>query len=546
MIRGLELGIQTEQAGEEAAQTRGLSTDGPPVEFSTRVSDRAATNRAPETGEANGRTDRLMVLITTPSKAMIGLYIALCIALMMCFVQGDVLYNAFVANAVARGHPDVYSYFQSNIAIRYIDTVMPPLFYLATGAYLKLLMLIHLDPVSSNPAYLYLRLFNQTKGLGLSAGLLLLKLPNLIAVLAGIPLSVCLAKRSQADSHVVMLLWAASPVLLVTSLMQAQNDAIPAVITLAALVVLSNAVGAGTSSESDGSEAAPTASRPRGMTSSFEWAMILIGLASCFKSYALVLVPVTALVLSNRDLITVIRLGVLGVLPPVLFTLPFVFDHAFMSRVFGAHDDNTLLGASYSGRLPTHPWALTYLGVLLAGWIISRRRVAVIDIVCLWFVSLGMIFVVNWWVPQWVVWLLPMILIFAGRDRLFAWMWLALNALLLTNDLINYPGNMDGAMLMPFYGDRNHPANSHVYDYHLYQLWHLVPAGVIDGLYIVIGAVFLALCVRAAQWLIAGASVPREQTRLSELLPSARLAALIAPTLLLPYITVMVIQRLVA
>ena len=455
--------------------------------------------------------------LTAPSKPLLALYGILAAGFMVCFLQGDVLYNAFVANALALGHVNVYSYFQSHPAIRYIDTVMPPLFYVVTGAYLKLLMLIHLDPVSSNPADLYLRLVGHHKGIQFSLGLLALKIPNLAAVIAGVFLSRRLALLTDADEGVVSLLWVASPALIVTALMQAQNDAIPAAITLAALVALK--------------------------TKSPVWTMLLLGLAACFKSYALVLVPVTALLLSNRNVLTTIRYGLLGIIPPAVAALPFL-GSAFIGRVLGAHDGNTLFGTSYTGRLPTHLWPVIYVGVLIMAWIMSKQNVDLIDLISLWFITLGMIFVVNWWVPQWVVWLLPMAIVFAARDRIFAWMWLATNALVLAHDLINFPGNMDGAMLMPFYGDKHHSANSHVYDYHLYQLWHIVPYAVLDGVYIALGVAFLALTVRAVQWAVARRHVLEEERTL-DLVPNVAMAALIGPLLLAPYIGVMIAQRLV-
>jgi len=464
----------------------------------------------------HGRAEAIVTFVTTPRAPLLLVYAALATGAMMLFAQGDVLYNAFVANKVALGHLQVYAYFSSTRILKPIDTVMPPLFYLVTGLYLKILMLAHLDPVTVHPHHLYVSLFGHNGGIYFSLGLLLLKMPNLVAVIVGISLAAKLARDADADSRVATLLWAASPILIVTALMQAQNDAIPAAITIAALVAL----------------------RSRGVA----WTMLLIGLAACFKTYALVLIPVTALLLSNRDFITAVKYCVLGALPPVIVALPFL-GHDFLHRIFGAHDGGTLYASSYIGRMPTHLWPIGYLGILVLAWVVGKRRADIVDVLSLWFLALGLIFVINWWVPQWIMWLLPAVIIFAARDRIFAWAWVVAIAAVLANNLFNFPANMDGGMLMPIYGDHNHPAASHYYAYHVYLLYKIIPYDIRDGVYIVSGIAFLTLCVRALQWLVARAQLLEVEARMSAF-PGPAIAALVGPLLLIPYVAVMVAQRL--
>jgi hypothetical protein len=479
----------------------------------------------PDVDGPSPAVDRLLTLLTTPNPVLLAMYAGLAAAFMMAFVQGDILYNSLVADQIARGHLDVYAYFATTRKFAWLDTVMPPLYYLVTAAYLKLLMMVHLDPVTTQVRHFETVVFGIHHGLAFSFGLLLVKIPNLIAVIVGLFLAQKLARDAGADWRVVALLWAASPAMIVTALMQAQNDPVAATVTLGALV----------------------AYRARGPT----WVMLLLGLAGCFKTYALILVPVTALVLSKRNLLATVKYGLVGIVAPVITALPFMIDnaHYFLHRMVGAHDGGTLFGTAYTGRLPTHLWPIFYVGVLLLAWWFSARPVRVTDLLGLWFLALAPIFIVNWWVPQWIAWLLPMAIIFAASDRLFAVLWLAVNALVLANDLFNFPANMDGGLLMPIFGEHHHPPSSHYYAYHLYLLYRIVPYVFRDGVYILIGVAFIALCIRVIQWLLSPFDARHPQARRpgwgGVSLPSTAVAALVAPLLLVPYVAVMVVQRLV-
>lgn len=459
---------------------------------------------------------RIVLRLTAHSPLLALAYVGLAVAFMMFFLEGDILYNSFVANQVARGHLDVYSYFSSRPDLQGIDTVMPPLYYLSAGLYLKILSLVHLDPAAWNPKFLFVNVFHSHMGIVLMLGLLLLKLPNLAAVAAGVWAVSRMARREGLDRRLVMFLWLASPAVIVTAFMQAQNDVLPAVLTIFALLAY--------------------------QSRRFVWLFLLLGLAASFKTYPLILVAPTALLLGNRNLVTAVRYGFISALPPVLVSLPFM-GGTYLHRVLGAHDGNTLLGAQYTGRLPVHLWVVGYLVILGIAWLRGKGRIELFDVAAIWFLPLSLIFVVNWWVPQWAVWLLPAVVLLAARDRIFAWLWVVANAAVLIDNMLNYPGNMDGGMLEPWYGERNHPANSHFYNYHLFHIGRYLPYAVLDGAYIVCGAIFLALFIRALQWLTARAGMASVDDALPRL-PSTYAAALAGPLLLAPYIGAMVAQRL--
>ena len=448
------------------------------------------------------------------------LIVVYCLAAALCmflFLQSDVLYSAFIANQAALGHIDVYRHFSAVPALRPLDTVMPAPFYLVTGLYLRVLLMLHIDPVTTVPGHVFMTVFGVRSGPSFMAGLFLLKIPNVVALVIGYVFMRKLAALVQANQAIIAILWLASPVIVVTSLMHAMNDGIAAAATAAALWALA---------------------RRSPVTG-----MVLLGLAACFKTYALILIPITALLLSQRSPLVVIKLGVAGVSLPVLTALPFLGPE-FFQRVFHAHDSGTLTAPDTFGRMPTHLWPLAYLSFLVIAWILSKRRVDALDVAALWLLTLGSIFVLSWWVPQWTAWLLPMAVVLAAKDRWMLWSWLAFNATCLANNLVNFPGNMDGGMLAPIFGQGPGHLKGHIYTYHLYLLSTHLSYAVRDAVYLTCAAATLVLLIRAGQWLLA------RQTVVSSAYPQwlaskkGVYAALLGALLLAPYVAAMFAQRI--
>jgi hypothetical protein len=339
------------------------------------------------------------------------------------------MYNAFVANQMALGHVDVYRYFSASRNLHSIDTVMPPLYYLVTAAYLKLLLLLHIDPVTTRRMDMFRVLFGARGGIEFFAGSALIKLPNLIALGAGVLAVRKLASNFAGDEYVMTVLWLGSPILLTASIMQAQNDVIPAACTLGALAAFDR---------------------------DMPWkTMAFLGLAAAFKNYALLLIPVTAVCLAGRDVRTIVRLTLTGIALPLITAAPFA-GREFVTRVFFAHDGNSILTGIHLGSFHVSVFPLAYAFILILAWHWNPPRIEIPDMAAVWLLTLSPIFVVSWWRFQWVVWLVPMAVVLATGDRRVWWIWVSVNALLLVNNLVNLSGNMDGAMLTPVFGYGHH------------------------------------------------------------------------------------------
>lgn len=448
------------------------------------------------------------------AKLLASLYLPLLVLVVLLFKQMDVMYNAFVANQIALGHVDVYRYFSATPVLRSVDTVMPPLYYMVTAAYLKVLLVLHLDPVTTHRMDMFRVLYGHRGGGQFFAGEALIKFPNLVALGAGVLAIRRLAlKIAGADELVMLILWLGSPILLTASVMQAQNDIIPASCTLAALAAFDR-------------------DKP--------WkTMLWLSLAAAFKNYALLLIPVTSIFLAQRDVRALIRLAGVGFLLPVVSALPFL-GREFVVRVFFAHDGSSILTGLHLGSFHVSVFPVAYIFILWMVWRWTPSRFDIPTLAAMWLLTLSPIFVLSWWRFQWAVWLVPLAVVLAAKDRRLLWTWTAVNTLLLVNNLVNLSGNMDGAMLTPVFGSGSHAALSEVlyYDRVVPPLFRLIVHGLCY-----MG--FLALALAAF------ARLEPERVRFWRPIPRIRLPgqkrtlALLGPAFLLVYMVAMVTQHLV-
>lgn len=470
----------------------------------------AGMDDAPGAGDATAlaETTWLTGRLFWISALLYGFSLCLFLAL---FHQGDLLYNTFVSDQVARGHIDVYDYFSNTPRLRSVDTVMPPLYYLLTGGYLKVLALVHLDPVTTLRTKMFRMVFGHRTGLPFYLGAVLLKLPNVAALAAGAELMRRLTPKVAATRTVAIVLWLASPVLIVTGLMQAQNDILAAAVTIGALLAFSKGWSV------------------RGM--------LLLGVAASLKNYALILVPVTAVLLSQRRPVLAVKLLVAGVLPELLTMLPFL-DHALLVRVLHARDSSLALGGIHVGGRYVPLWGLAYVALLGYAWSLARRSVDAIDLAALWTVALVSVFILNFWRPQWVVWIVPMAAILAGLDRQFLRGWMAANVAILLNNFVRMPGNMDGAMLFPVFGTPRPPMARDIVFYS-----RLLPPWAGFAAYGLCIACFIYLALRSLQWLSERHGVASLDNQVWQSSRGAVGEAMMVPMWMVPCVAAMIVQH---
>lgn len=356
------------------------------------------------------------------------LYGSALLIIMAITEYGDLQLNSFVANIAGMGHWNVYSYFGHTPSLRPIATVMPPVYYLTTGIYLGLLHLVHLDPVPAHPRFLYRYIFDVTRGWPVFWGLVLLKIPNLVALIVGTWALVRLGSRVNCSSRTLARLWLMSPIVIVESFMQAQMDIMPATLTILALLAY----------ERDK-----------------EWKMFAwLGIAAAFQIYPLLFVPPTALLLGNGNFGRAIKWGFIAAIPFLLSLVPFL-GHDLITRVFLAKNGTSLFTSVRLGLIPIHLWLLIYAVICYTAWRLGTRSVfknLTLAVSFTWMSVCFSIFMFAYWLPQWVVWVVPMAVLFAARDAKFLLWWTVENVLFLANNLLAYPRNLDGQLLAMLFG----------------------------------------------------------------------------------------------
>lgn len=345
------------------------------------------------------------------------IYGVVLLGLMATVEYGDLQINSFVANAVALGHWNVYQYFSSTPGLRTIATVMPPGYYMLVGLYLGVLHLIHVDPVPVQPQAMLVHIFGVTRGWSVFAGLVLLKVPNLITMGVGVWALGRIAKRFAFPASTVKVLWLLSPILLVTSFMQSQMDIMPAVLTILALMLYD--------------EEHPTIM------------FVMLGVAASVQVYPLLFAPPTALLLARGNFSRVVKWGMAAAIPFLLSLLPFA-GKPLIARVFQARDGASLFNSVRLGIVPIHLWLLMYALVCFTAWRMSPRYISFRGILWVWLAVGASILIFSYWLPQWMVWIVPMAILFAAVDPQFLWLWITVNGLFVANNLLAFPRNLDG------------------------------------------------------------------------------------------------------
>jgi hypothetical protein len=226
---------------------------------------------------------------------------------------------------------------------------------------------------------------------------------------------------------------------------------------------------------------------------------------------------------------------------PALVMLPFL-NGAFIHRVLQAHDGASLLAAAHLGRAAVYLWILAYGALIFLAWSRSDRDIDVLDIGAIWLIALLSVFLLDWWFSQWTVWIIPIAAVLAAKDFRFLLLWTSLNVVILANLLINAPYNLDGAMLMPLFGQsvRPLPIYGSIFIYP-----SVLPATFGEIIYTGCMALFLGLAIRGFQWLLSrpATDINRQPVWAS---PNLWLAVAVAgPLAIVPYVGAMVAQHVV-
>lgn len=151
--------------------------------------------------------------------------------------------------------------------------------------------------------------------------------------------------------------------------------------------------------------------------------------------------------------------------------------HAFLTRAVYVTAGERLLSPLDIGVRAVHLWLSAYLAALVYAWVAGLNRKvgeddALWGLSYLWLIALTTVYLFATWLPQFALWLMPMAVVLAAKNRSMTGAWLANNALLMITNLVVFAHNLDGSVLAPLF--RHAPVIS---------LASLMPGRVIDAVY---------------------------------------------------------------
>lgn len=79
---------------------------------------------------------------------------------------------------------------------------------------------------------------------------------------------------------------------------------------------------------------------------------------------------------------------------------------------------------------------MVYLGLCAVAWIQGPQRRGLESVALLWLAIGASILILSWWLPQWIVWLVPMATLFSAQSSRFLAVWATVNGVALVNNLV--------------------------------------------------------------------------------------------------------------
>ena len=285
--------------------------------------------------------------------------------------------------ALPSSHPLVANFGVSDIFI------YPPLTYFTLG-FFRVLIKPFVDPnfipwVMSNLSIVHTRP-------DLPANLFLFKLPYLfIDIGVGVLLKKLFTESRR--KNMIFALWMLNPVTLYATFMMGQFDVLPVFFTVLALVLSKN--------------------------KKFMYSMIALGIGASYKMYPIFFVIPAALLYSNK-LTERIKYIVVGIVPFVLFMLPFLGSSAFRQMVLFGEKSQKMLFMQFpvSGAEGLYPFVL---GLILI-YFIAYYKTTKLKLVDYFLAIMLLIFSITHYHPQWFLWLTPFVLIRLVQDDFEYWL----------------------------------------------------------------------------------------------------------------------------
>ena len=340
------------------------------------------------------------VFVQSRTGALLAAGLAIRFLVMPFSIQGDIVEQSWIANFLAQGHLNVYTFYYSTYGLAFFPpgsnfipaAGFPPLFYFLQGGYLFLLGKLGLLTFTASWNYANLWLFPYQ-----SRVFFLLKTPFLLFDLLGLALFVKCIPREYHFAGAVA--WLFNPVMFYVSYVWGQTDIVVAAMTMLALHFARS-----------GTE------RPNlkdGLLACFA-----IGLAASFKLFALALLPIVAFFMwktSKRFLGYYLLAGI----SPFVLVIPFL-SRPFLESMLSY--PGYILARNSPAIYPQFTIYATfaaYLILLYHLYFLSSDH-SFDSLVAYGLALFVILYGLSVWLPNWMVWGMPFLLLFVFRKpRLF-------------------------------------------------------------------------------------------------------------------------------
>lgn len=254
--------------------------------------------------------------------------------------------------------------------------------------------------------------------------LFLMKLPYLVFDFAS-AITLMSLFNNDSQKRKALILWWFNPVTLYATFMIGQFDIIPTFFTLLSVYMFSRHK--------------PTS------------AMFMLGISAAFKSYALfILLP--CLVLGSKSIADVIKRGLVGFLPLIITTLPFVLSPAYRSQVLFSPQSQKMLYLA----LPVSGADFIYLfilgwGIILISTLVMRPQDMFSSAVNINLSVLLILFSTTNYHPQWMLWITPFVIIYLVSGKPYrVWPTLFLLAMY-TLIVLSFDASLNYGLFSPLY-----------------------------------------------------------------------------------------------
>lgn len=226
-------------------------------------------------------------------------------------------------------------------------------------------------------------------------------------------------------SQKIANIWITSPILLYLPFAQGNNDIFPAIATLIFLFFA--------------------------FKREYVWAMLFLGLVAALKNYGVFLFLPMALIFAEKDIKKTIQyIGIAGtvyILPALVYLKEIL--HFLQSQGEGTMFLSTYLPSKFIYSVAPILYVLILAQLYFSDNTEQLKQKKNTYIVLYGFLTLSLLYTLNFFIPQWFLWILPFFVFLVYNNKRLFQLYVATNAVFLVSLFTNWQSNLDLKLLTP-------------------------------------------------------------------------------------------------